>query len=837
MSEDEPGTVWQRHPRDEQPTVHRNDPPTVLQRPARPRTPATTGLPGAEQRSDTAGHAEDRDPLTVKQAPVASAEPATRFQPVPGGSPPGPVVGELPAVLSQRFTLCERPGHGARLGSGAEADVWLAHDAEHGCPVALKIYKPQPGEDPECVLDTRLRSRLSDEAFRRHVPQLYGWGWVEDGSGAQVAWEAMEYFPSGSLADLVTREAVADGSLSSDRARQVVSAMVDALVFWEDLVHHRQIDLSPGNILVRDERPLTLVLSDFGGVRGTGLSQTIAQLQVKVGYMAPEALGNGNDPKSPYWSLGMICYQLLTGRPVSYGRDENAFRILLATTDIDVSAVTDPTWRALVEGLLTRNTRDRWGADQVRQWLDGKAPRTHRVTAARRAVASITFAGERFDDPRLLAIAMTHDCDRAVTWLQSKGVGQLQQWLDSNFPDQPHERANFLGVNRSDAFAHVAVGRFAATYLSDQRPHYRGQPVDEAGLVRLARTERAWPLLEEVLRLHVLQVAARHDCSHPQCANGSGCQVLAALDSQIPMATGIAVQTLTRLRTRLADDEIAPLALNVLMSGAWSENRLRARAFEYALSDSARRGLKSQLDRPMPRAAWWREVASAAGRADHTSEDGLAALLVAAELADPAKAYRRAQDRLRRNRIGERVSRTWRALRNQFSSLAPGGSRRFLPPLWISRILWWVMPFSAVEPVYWGVARAQSLPPNADVMQAAQQAMKAVAPYTTWSSDWLTPLLSAHWQTEPAHLYSAYPIALAASLIIIRRSRRGSAARTWAALPALLVGLIAAAGVVMHLVSQNLYVLWVSLATLGPGSLLSPVVCVAAVRFVGGRAQ
>jgi hypothetical protein len=226
----------------------------------------------------------------------------------------------------------------------------------------------------------------------------------------------------------------------------------------------------------------------------------------------------------------------------------------------------------------------------------------------------------------------------------------LQQWLDTNFPDQPYERANLLGVNRSDALAHVAVSRFAAEYMSDQRPHYRGQPVDEAGLVRLARTERAWPLLGEVLRLHVLQVAARHDCSHPKCASGSSCQILAPLDSQISMATGIAVQTLTRLRARLAGDEIAPLALNTLMSGFWSEDRLRARAFEYALSDSARRGLRSQLDRPMPRAAWWREVASAAGRADHTSEDGLAALLVAAELVDPAEAYRRAQDRLRRGR-------------------------------------------------------------------------------------------------------------------------------------------------------------------------------------------
>jgi serine/threonine protein kinase len=836
MSEDEPRTVWQRDPRDKRPTVHREDPPTVLQPPVPSSGQAGGRSPRARSWRGGVDRADDRDPLTVKQAPATSPDPATWFQPVPGGGRPGPMGGVLPAPLSGRFTLTEGPGGSTRLGSGAEADVWLAHDADHGCPVALKIYKPQPGADPEAVLDTRLRTRLNDDAFRRHVPRLYGWGWVDDGYGTQVAWEAMEYFPAGSLADLMAREVGAGRPLPPARIRHVIAALVDALEFWEDVVHHRQIDLSPGNILVRDEQPLTLVLSDFGGVRGTGLSQTIAQLQVKVGYMAPEALGNGNDPKSPYWSLGMICYQLLTGHPVSAGRDDNAFRIVLATTDIDVSAIVDPNWRALVEGLLTRNTRDRWGAEHVRQWMNGKAPRTRRVTTAHRAATSITFAGERFDDPRLLAIAMTQDCDRAATWLKDKGAGQLQQWLDTSFPDQPYERTNLLGVNRNDSLAHVAVTRFAATYLPDQRPHYRGQPVDETGLLRLARTERAWLMLGEVLRMHVLQVAARHDCGHPKCSGGAGCQVLSALDGRIPMATAIAAQTLTRLRTRLASDEVAELALNALMSGAWDENRLQARAFEYALSDIARSNLKRQLGQSPPRAAWWREVSSAATSADHLSEHGLAALLVAAELVDAAEAYRRAQDRLRRSQIGAGITRTWRVVLNQFRRQPSGGHRRFTTPTWISRTMWWVMPFSTVEPVYLAVAQAQGIHGNPDIMQTAQQAVKAVAPYTEWSSDWLTPLLATHWQTDPTHLYAAYPIALALSLIVIRRSRGGSAARSWTALPATVVGLVFTVGFVMQLLAQNFSILWLGLATLWIGMFIAPLACIAAVRVLGGRA-
>ena len=60
-------------------------------------------------------------------------------------------------------------------------------------------------------------------------------GGPDEGYGQQVAWEAMEYFELGSLADLIQREAV-DGRLSPERAREIVAEIVDALVFWEDVV-------------------------------------------------------------------------------------------------------------------------------------------------------------------------------------------------------------------------------------------------------------------------------------------------------------------------------------------------------------------------------------------------------------------------------------------------------------------------------------------------------------------------------------------------------------------------------------------------------------------------
>ena len=335
--------------------------------PRSPADPATTLQPA---RARIAARAR---PLTrpprCSTAPVP-ADPPTRLQRPEGHrvrSPDG-VLGEL----SDRFEPVPGPDGTARLGSGAEAEVWLVRDREQHRLAALKLYRPDPLLDPHETFDVTLRDRLADPSLRAHVPLLYGWGWAR---------KAMARRCLGSHGVLRARFAqrpdpagTGYGRMGRDRAAEVVRETVNALVFWEDAVQQRQIDLSPGNILVRREDPLDLVFSDFGGVRGIGLSQAIGELQVKVGYMAPEALGNGHHSKSPYWSLGMICYQLVMGRPVIADRNEDAFRIILATDDIDVSAVPDPRWRQLIEGLLTRSIDERWGPDQVLQWLPDGSP-------------------------------------------------------------------------------------------------------------------------------------------------------------------------------------------------------------------------------------------------------------------------------------------------------------------------------------------------------------------------------------------------------------------------------------------------------------------------------
>lgn len=94
----------------------------------------------------------------------------------------------------------------------------------------------------------------------------------------------------------------------------------------------------------------------------------------------------------------------------------------------------------------------------------------------------------------------------------------------------------------------------------------------------------------------------------------------------------------------------------------------------------------------------------------------------------------------------------------------------------------------------------------------------------------LEPLLPAG-----KKIYAAYPVVLILALALIRRTRNGSAASSWLALPAILMGLLFSAGLVMLLLSENLYPLWATYAALNFGAFLAPLGALIVTRIVAGR--
>jgi tetratricopeptide (TPR) repeat protein/predicted Ser/Thr protein kinase len=198
-----------------------------------------------------------------------------------------------------------------RLGAGGMGEVYLAEDVRLGRPVALKFLPPGLKADPES------RARLLNEAKAASLlnhPNIAVTHDIGETSGADFI--VMEYVDGELLSKRVTsgplpvREAV-------DVAIQVADALDEAHVHG---VVHR--DIKSAN-LMRTERGLVKIL-DFGlakfvaspGAEVTRAQMTVAGMVVgTVSYMSPEqALGRPVDHRADLFSLGVVLFEMLTGR-------------------------------------------------------------------------------------------------------------------------------------------------------------------------------------------------------------------------------------------------------------------------------------------------------------------------------------------------------------------------------------------------------------------------------------------------------------------------------------------------------------------------------------------
>ena len=200
------------------------------------------------------------------------------------------------------------------LASAPTATLYLAASSELGAPVALKVHLHRravdadaSGEETERFLrECRLISQLNHPA----IADVYDFGVTAD-----CHWLAMEYFPCGSLKarlqhPLTEAEAVA-------YARRIGAALVQ--IHAAGIVHR---DLTPGNVMLRPDDSLALI--DFGLARPALAPSSVTSPQVRVGspaYMAPEQIdGQPPDGRSDLYSLGVVMYEMLTGR-LPFGGD------------------------------------------------------------------------------------------------------------------------------------------------------------------------------------------------------------------------------------------------------------------------------------------------------------------------------------------------------------------------------------------------------------------------------------------------------------------------------------------------------------------------------------
>lgn len=191
------------------------------------------------------------------------------------------------------------------LGRGGMALVYRGHDDELDRPVAIKLLADNLAADESSRRRFLREARLAARLTHPNIVQVYDSG--EDGGRPYIV---MEYVDGETLGDLLQRQGTLPPAEAIRLALQACAGLAHA--HREGLVHR---DIKPQNLLLR--RDGTLKIADFGIARsahGTRLTE-IGSILGTAAYLAPEQAA-GEDVAAPadLYALGVILYQMLTGR-------------------------------------------------------------------------------------------------------------------------------------------------------------------------------------------------------------------------------------------------------------------------------------------------------------------------------------------------------------------------------------------------------------------------------------------------------------------------------------------------------------------------------------------
>lgn len=255
------------------------------------------------------------------------------------------------------------------LGRGGMAAVYRAYEPGLDRQVALKVLPNEFLHDPGFAERFSREAKVVARLEHPNIIPIHNFG-IEEQS--KTPWMAMRLIAGGALSSLMKKERI-----PAARVVVILHGVAEAL----DYAHAKGVvhrDVKPQNILLDDHG--RVYLADFGIAKmvegSSGLTQT-GMISGTPQYMAPEqAMGGTVDNRADIYALGIVAYEMLTGR-VPFAADTPVAVLMKHVQDpIPVPAPTDvpePIVRALFKALAKR-PEERWGtavafADALKQGL------------------------------------------------------------------------------------------------------------------------------------------------------------------------------------------------------------------------------------------------------------------------------------------------------------------------------------------------------------------------------------------------------------------------------------------------------------------------------------
>jgi len=241
-------------------------------------------------------------------------------------------------------------------GKTGEAEVYQCRDEDSGSIVAVKLYRNT----------SKPRQEVIDQLLNLKHPHLVELKSASIWQGR--FYEVMEFCSGGVLAEHLP--------LSESVLRELLPDILSGLEYCHDqgIVHR---DIKPGNLYYRDEDKQEIIIGDFG--ISSYLSEdhshrTQSYMNLTLDYAAPELLNREEvSPATDFYALGItLLHSLLGVSPFAEVNNPNAILSAHLMGRVPRGDKISTSFNQLIDGLLQVRPENRWGAIQVRQWLQNE---------------------------------------------------------------------------------------------------------------------------------------------------------------------------------------------------------------------------------------------------------------------------------------------------------------------------------------------------------------------------------------------------------------------------------------------------------------------------------
>jgi len=382
-------------------------------------------------------------------------------------------------VLNDRYEIQQR------IGRGGMADVFLARDLLLDRLVAIKVLFPEFATDPNFVERFRREAQSAANLTHPNIVAVYDWG-----KYANTYFMAMEYVQGRTLADILR----ANGHVNSVQAAEIANEVAAALgnAHSAGVVHR---DIKPANILIGANGQVKV--ADFGIARAMNAptENNLTQVGSVMGtatYFSPEqAQGAQPDPRSDLYSLGIVLYEMVAGKPPFTG--ENPVSIaykqvhdLPQPLNQIVADVPRP-FEAIVAKLLAKDPSMRYPtADALRE--DLRRYRSGEPVLALAAVAGAAAAPLPRTGDTGAAASVTRAMPRTAANPTQGATAVMARTAMMPPQRPPNPRNNWYGIAAFIALLALVAGGIVLFNVlknddkptSFELPNVVGMPLDEA---------------------------------------------------------------------------------------------------------------------------------------------------------------------------------------------------------------------------------------------------------------------------------------------------------------------------------------------------------------------